>query len=180
VREWFKQAISNPFFISDVFKGMRGAPHFIVSVRTRTRGKPWILRATIDFGEFNHLVELLRIGETGFAFILNAAGQFQTNPSPMSIQMSSSRFLRSNGLAEQSTSITRKSSPHGTETIYAMAPLKGGDWIMVIQQDVADAFSDLRQTQRIVMLIIFAGGLGIVAASLIVSQSSRESHLASG
>jgi two-component system NtrC family sensor kinase len=43
-------------------------------------GKPWILRATIDFGEFNSLVEFLRIGETGFAFILNTAGQFQTKP----------------------------------------------------------------------------------------------------
>jgi two-component system NtrC family sensor kinase len=78
--KWFQQAISKPFFISDVFKGMRGAPHFIVSVRQERGGKPWILRATIDFGEFNNLVELLRIGETGFAFILNAEGQFQTKP----------------------------------------------------------------------------------------------------
>jgi two-component system NtrC family sensor kinase len=78
--EWFKQAISRPFFISDVFKGMRGAPHFIVSVRQERNGKPWILRATIDFGEFNNRVEFLRIGKTGFAFILNADGQFQTKP----------------------------------------------------------------------------------------------------
>jgi two-component system NtrC family sensor kinase len=48
--------------------------------------------------------------------------------------------------------------------------LKGGDWIMVIQQDAADAFSDLKQTQRIVLLFILIGGLGIIAASLIVSN----------
>jgi two-component system NtrC family sensor kinase len=78
--EWFEQAINNPFYISDVFKGMRGAPHFIVSVRQEHNGMPWILRATIDFGEFNNLVEFLRIGETGIAFILNADGQFQTKP----------------------------------------------------------------------------------------------------
>jgi two-component system NtrC family sensor kinase len=78
--EWFEQAISNPFYISDVFKGMRGAPHFIVSVRQERNGMPWILRATIDFGEFNNLVEFLRIGKTGIAFILNADGQFQTKP----------------------------------------------------------------------------------------------------
>jgi two-component system NtrC family sensor kinase len=52
-----------PVFISDVFKGMRGAPHFIVSVRQERNGMPWILRATIDFGEFNNLVEFLRIGK---------------------------------------------------------------------------------------------------------------------
>jgi len=168
--KWFKQAISSPFFISDVFKGMRGAPHFIVSVRQNHGGKPWILRATIDFGEFNHLVELLRVGETGFAFILNAAGQFQTNPIANVDTDGLIAVFKENGLAEQSTSISRKSAPHGTETIYAMAPLKGGDWIMVIQQDVADAFSDLRQTQRAVIFIIFAGALGIVVTSLIVSN----------
>jgi two-component system NtrC family sensor kinase len=41
---------------------------------------------------------------------------------------------------------------------------------MVIQQDLADVFSDLRQTQRVVIFIIFAGGLGIVVTSLIVSN----------
>jgi two-component system NtrC family sensor kinase len=51
-----------------------------------------------------------------------------------------------------------------------MAPLKGGDWIMTIQQDAADAFSDLKQTQRIVLFFILIGGLGIIAASLIVSN----------
>lgn len=41
---------------------------------------------------------------------------------------------------------------------------------MTIQQDAADAFSDLRQTQRIVLFFILIGGLGIIAASLIVSN----------
>jgi hypothetical protein len=55
--DWFKQAISSPYFVSDVFKGLRGEPHFIVTVRNVHEGKPWILRATIDFGEFNDLLE---------------------------------------------------------------------------------------------------------------------------
>jgi two-component system NtrC family sensor kinase len=51
-----------------------------------------------------------------------------------------------------------------------MAHLKGGDWIMVIQQDAADAFSDLKRTQRIVLLSFWLVGLGIIAASLILSN----------
>ena len=169
--KWFQQAISDPFFISDVFKGIRGAPHFIVSVRQERDGKPWILRATIDFGEFNNLVEFLRIGETGFAFILNAAGQFQTKPiSSVNTDELIALFNKESGLTEQSHLLTRKSSPDGIEVIYAMALLKGGDWIMAIQQDAADAFSDLRQTQRTVLFFILIGGLGIIAASLIVSN----------
>ena len=168
--EWFEQAISNPFFISDVFKGMRGAPHFIVSVRQERDGRPWILRATIDFGEFNNLVEFLRIGETGFAFILNAAGQFQTEPIAKIDTDELIGLFKGSGFTDQYSLVTRKSTIDGIETIYAMTTLKGGDWIMVIQQDAADAFSDLRQTQRIVLFFILIGGLGIIAASLIVSN----------
>ncbi|MEX1347308.1 MAG: ATP-binding protein [Desulfobacterales bacterium] len=169
--QWFQQAINNPFFISDVFKGMRGAPHFIVSVRQESGGKQWILRATIDFGEFNNLVEFLRIGETGFAFILNSAGQFQTKPiANVNTDELIALFSKKSGLAERSYLLTRKSSPDEVEVISAMAPLKGGDWIMIIQQDAADAFSDLKQTQRIVLFFILVGGLGIIAASLIVSN----------
>ena len=168
--EWFKQAISSPFFISNVFQGMRGAPHFIVSVRQYHGGDPWILRATIDFGEFNHLVELLRIGETGFAFILNNAGQFQTRPIALVDTESLVAFFKKNRATEKASLRTRKSSPDGTEVIYTMAPLKDGDWIMVIQQDVVDAFSDLRRTQSVVILIIMAGALGIIVTSLIVSK----------
>jgi two-component system NtrC family sensor kinase len=51
-----------------------------------------------------------------------------------------------------------------------MAQLKGGDWTMIIQQEAADAFSDLKRTQRIVLLFILIGGLGIIAASLFLSK----------
>jgi len=76
--EWFKKAIKSKYFISDVFLGLRGLPHFIVAVRKYFQGETWILRATIDFMAFNNLVENVRIGKTGFAFILNKEGEFQT------------------------------------------------------------------------------------------------------
>jgi two-component system NtrC family sensor kinase len=184
--EWFEQAITNPFYISDVFKGMRGAPHFIVSVRQEHNGMPWILRATIDFGEFNNLVEFLRIGETGIAFILNADGQFQTKPIAGVDTDDMIGLIKDSRLTDQANLVTRKSTPDGIEVIYAMAQLKGGDWTMVIQQEAADAFSDLKQTQSIVLLFILIGGLGIIAASLFlskrlvsrISQSDKEKEFA--
>jgi two-component system NtrC family sensor kinase len=184
--EWFEQAINNPFYISDVFKGMRGAPHFIVSVRQEHNGMPWILRATIDFGEFNNLVEFLRIGETGIAFILNADGQFQTKPIAGVDTDDMIGLIKDSRLTDQSNLVIRKSTPDGIEVIYAMAQLKGGDWTMIIQQEAADAFSDLKRTQRIVLLFILIGGLGIIAASLFlskrlvsrISQSDKEKETA--
>ena len=76
--DWFKNAINSEFYISDVFLGLRESPHFIVSVRRTTQGRSWILRATINFMAFNTLVENLRIGRTGFAFVLNRNGVLQT------------------------------------------------------------------------------------------------------
>ncbi|WP_419664209.1 sensor histidine kinase [Desulfosarcina variabilis] len=168
--KWFEEAISSPFFISDVFKGMRGAPHFIVSVRQERDGRPWILRATIDFREFNDLVEFLRIGKTGFAFILNTNGQFQTNPFADINTDEWVGLFEDSRIVNQSNMITRKRTPGGNEIIYAMTTLKNGDWILVIQQDASDAFSELKKTQRIVLFFIMIGGLGIIAASLILSN----------
>jgi two-component system NtrC family sensor kinase len=78
---WFKKAIKNEYFISDVFLGLRGLPHFIITVRDNWKGNPWVLRATVDFVAFNNLVEKIRIGQTGVAFILNREGEYQTTPS---------------------------------------------------------------------------------------------------
>ena len=77
---WFLKAMQSDYFKSDVFLGLRGLPHFIIAVRENWKGEKWILRATIDFVAFNNLVENIRIGQTGFAFILNRKAEFQTKP----------------------------------------------------------------------------------------------------
>lgn len=168
--DWFQEAIRNSYFISDVFKGVRGIPHFIVTVRREHNGNPWILRATIDFGEFNNLVEYLRIGETGFAFILNKAGQFQTNPIASVKPAQLMALLKEIDLAERPQFISRKKIQDGTEVLLAITYLKKGDWIMVLQQEVQDAFADLKNAQRVALLIILIGALGIIATSLVMSQ----------
>ena len=78
--KWFQTAMKSDYFKSNVFLGLRGLPHFIIAVRENWNGDPWILRATVDFVAFNNLVEKIRIGKTGFAFILNRRGEFQTKP----------------------------------------------------------------------------------------------------
>ena len=168
--KWFKQAITNPYFISDVFKGLRGAPHFIVTVRHEHNGKPWILRATIDFGEFNNRVEYLRIGDTGFAFILNKAGQFQTNPIANVKPNKLINFIKDINPTESPYFISSQKIHGGKEVLYAVTYLKKGDWVMVLQQDYKDAFAELKNTQKIAFLIILIGTMVIIATSLIVSR----------
>jgi two-component system NtrC family sensor kinase len=169
--DWFQQAVDSPYFISDVFLGLRQSPHFIIAVRKRWRGHRWIIRATIDFLSFNHLVENVRIGETGFAYILNREGQFQTKPSfdfrpTLDIY---NRYFAALKQMGKSVEIQERPDGAGVKSLYVSALLKSGDWLLVYKQASSDAFSDLRQAQTLAVLFLVLGGITIVAMAIWVS-----------
>jgi two-component system, NtrC family, sensor kinase len=168
--EWFKRAIASPYFTSDVFSGLRGTPHFIVSVRCFAQGRYWLLRATIDFGSFNSLVENLRIGQTGFVFIFNKAGEFQTKPvATTEVPTDILQLFSTQAKGRSSWVITRR-APSGKVIIYASIYLKDDEWIMVLQQDLKDAFAELYKTQKIANIIILVGSMIIISTSLLLSR----------
>ena len=159
---WFKRAMESPYYLSDVFLGLRGLPHFIITVRTVRDGKPWLLRATIDFVTFNDLVENIRIGETGFAFILNRMGELQTkqlfNVNPKDPPYSG--FLNYKGTKDVLFEEFIKDAPG--KNIYVAAFLKKGDWILVCQQMASDAFSVFFEALNITLIIILLGSMGTI------------------
>ena len=167
---WFTKAIATPYFTSDVFYGLRGTPHFIVSVRCFARDHYWLLRATIDFGSFNNLVENFRIGQTGFAFILNKSGEFQTKPISATELPTAIVGLFSSPSNDRPSSVITRMNPDGKEIIYASTYLKDNDWILVLQQDKRDAFAELYKTQRIAVIIILVGSFIIISTSLLLSR----------
>ncbi len=168
--DWFKKAIETTYFTSDVFYGLRAEPHFIISVRQSDKGRHWILRATIDFRSFNDLVENLRIGKTGFAFILNKTGEFQTKPSAETEDPKMILKLMAPDKLGQSPTVITKKNQKGHQIIYASVDLKQGDWMMILQQDLKDAYAELYDTQRIAIIIMLAGALVIVGTSLVLSR----------
>jgi two-component system NtrC family sensor kinase len=170
--EWFKESMKRENFISDVFLGLRGLPHFIVAVRENWKGEYWILRSTIDFVAFNNLVENIRIGETGFAFILNKEGKFQTKPLHNVIPTKEPYigFLRNEDKIEDEITVVERRNDAGSKEIYVAAFLKGGDWLLVYQQSASDAFADLRKSFKVTLVIILLGSLGIVSMAYILSK----------
>ncbi|RJQ74501.1 MAG: sensor histidine kinase [Desulfobacteraceae bacterium] len=168
---WFQKVMTQQVVVSDVFLGYRGFPHFIVAVRRFEGEQPWILRATIDFIAFNNLVENIRIGETGFAFILNKNGELQTKPrfnfNPA--EGCYGQFLDCSGPIVNDISIDERPDEQGNTSIYVTALLKNRDWLLVYQQKRSDALADQRRAQRISLLIFALGGLCIVAMSFLLS-----------
>ncbi len=185
---WFNDAVQSDYYISDVFLGLRKQPHFIVAAKQEFGGKKWIVRGTIDFLAFNTLVESVSIGKTGSAFILNRAGEFQTNPnparlvykdfflgllserkgeqSPQEIEVSSSNAI----IKARSKTVAGQARYADQDIVYLMCPLKSGEWILAYQQEASDAYSDLFQARILTFGISAIGGLGIVIMALLFSR----------
>ncbi|PIE66900.1 MAG: two-component sensor histidine kinase [Deltaproteobacteria bacterium] len=170
--DWFKKSLENPYFTSDVFLGLRGSPHFIIAVQKIWMGQKWIIRATIDFISFNRLVEKVRIGETGFAYILNREGQFQTKPifdfTP-SLDIYDRYFSDLKRLGKE-VQIQERLDGSGVKSLYVSALLKGGDWLLVYKQTSSDAFSDLNHAQTGAIVFFVLGGIAIVALAIGISN----------
>jgi len=170
--DWFKKAMKTQVFISDVFLGLRGLPHFIVAVRDNWMGDPWILRATIDFVAFNDFVKNIRIGETGFAYILNREGKFQTKPffdiAPKNEPYRDFLKIKEDDLRK--VHIVERKDDSGKKIIYVASFLKDGDWLLVYQQNHRDAYMDFYEAIVVVVMIMLFGAFGIVFAALFLSK----------
>jgi two-component system NtrC family sensor kinase len=174
--EWFKDVSQKDQVISDVFLGLRGLPHFIVAVRSEVNGRPWILRATIDFVAFNNLVQNIRIGETGLAFILNRQGKVQTTPLtqtfPPAVIVTDDPQELWNLMPPESSDVqvVLRKDRTGQDNIYASALLKNGDWLLIYQQRASDAFADLNRSFAITTMIMALGAAAVLIMALALSR----------
>jgi two-component system NtrC family sensor kinase len=190
---WFKNALARPYTISDVFLGLRGLPHFIVAVQIQQAGSRWVFRSTIDFVAFNRLVEELKIGTTGQAFIVNKQGEFQTQPrsKPMLSPAELLHYLAAAREDRQATAPAREAPPQhayqseftgilaqsktvwfeqrlpgsGRSALVFSRPLKEGQWVLFYLQEVGDAFSDLYRARRASLAVLILGALAIAATA---------------
>jgi two-component system, NtrC family, sensor kinase len=170
--DWFQKAKEEKYVISDVFLGLRGLPHFIVAVRENANGDPWVLRATIDFVAFNDLVENIRIGETGFAYILNRKGEFQTKTllDVLPAKGPCADFVGTGKKIQDRICITEKVDESGNNNLYVTASLKDGDWFLVFRQRTSDAFVDFQNAMKVAIVIIVLGGLGITTMAFFLTR----------
>lgn len=169
---WYLNSRGKVTGISDVFMGLRQSPHFIIAVNTDESGHKWTLRATIDFLAFSRLVENIRIGETGYAYILNKNGVFQTRPSASRdshLVLTPYETIRKPDL-DGGVTIQLSEGSDGEEYVTVSSLLKGGDWKLVYQQNAADAFSAMIRSEAFTLLIFLIGGLGIVVMALYLSR----------
>jgi len=169
---WFQDATTSESVISNVFAGLRGSPHFIVATQKRVGDEVFVVKATIDFEAFNALVENLRIGGTGFAFIINRQGAFQTDPRfevalnrPPYVDLLEGRIRSDRISVLEGEDVLRR------ESIFTIAPIKQGQWFLCYQQEKSDAFAELRKVEQFAGVVLIVVSLAAVFISYLISRN---------
>jgi len=168
--EWFRHVLQEGYYISDIFLGFRRIPHFVIALKREESGKTWVIRATIDSYVFNELVERVRIGKTGEAYLLNSQGIFQT-----------ARRSGGNLLAKDPDDVHEKKpqpgvrvfirkDARGDEFLFATTWLQEKEWLLVVRQETADAFKALRSATFMILLIMILGGVTITVLAYTVTR----------
>jgi two-component system NtrC family sensor kinase len=161
--DWYKKAMNSQHFISNVFLGIRGLPHFIVAVKKESHGSTWILPRMAEL-VVRRYVDLLK-HENG---PITAEDENHSETTDL-------LWKKTNG--QSRVTVTEEDSSIGGKYISVSTPLKNGEWLLVYRQDAGDAFADLYQARRVALIILLLGGVGIVSMAFILSKSMI-SHIA--
>jgi two-component system NtrC family sensor kinase len=168
--EWFKAVCEKSIYISDVFMGFRNTPHFIIAVKKIDDGDPWYLRATIDTQFFNNLVENIRVGKTGEAYLINKDGVLQTRKrSGGSLMDTDPDFKGYQSDHHRITSFTA-SDHQGGKCLYATGRLNTTGWFLVVRQDFYDAAAPLIRAVLVAVSLIFIGGAVVVLIAFFLAS----------
>jgi len=167
---WFKEVMSKKEYISDVFLGFRGVPHFIIAVVKESRDYPWILRATVDTALFDQTVENVRIGRTGEAYIVNRDGLLQTRPRSSLDLLELDPDARTYLIPHEGIRTFKAKNTAGDEYLYATTWIKDGSWLLVVRQKREEAFSGLRTVTRLAVAISLVAVLAILVTALLATE----------
>ena len=191
--DWFQEAIKTDYYLSDVFLGLRRKPHFVICVKKKRAPSYWLLRATVSFADFNSLVDEIRVGKTGSAFIVNNKGEIQSQP-PTELISNIGGLLRitpwvggrekpgpdaaAPGASEAKVMSSRSNAVTGTvksrneNILFILMPLKSGEWTLIYQQQWNDAFSEINRARTTALTIFFTGCLAVLLAAFLVSRKA--------
>lgn len=170
---WFEEVLRQGVYVSDVFKGFRNEPHFIIAVLRHEAGKTFIVRATIDTTAIHSLLRRVYSGAHSDAFLINAEGILQTDSQYNGNIMTPSGLkppLR--GKQDITVVSLNKSNPEADEnTLAALMWLESMPWTLVVVDDVGVTLSPLRHLRLLVLLFVVAGAVLVAVGAVLATRS---------
>jgi two-component system, NtrC family, sensor kinase len=78
-QDWFHELVLRGALVSDMFKGYRNFPHFVIAVKCDDHSdSSFVLRATVDMEILHQRIRALSLPPSSDAFLINRDGIFQT------------------------------------------------------------------------------------------------------
>ncbi len=174
---WFKEIMTGPshqVYISDMFLGFRGVPHFIIAVLETDGSERWILRATIETEVFRRIVEDVRVGSTGEVFLLNTKGVYQSNTSQGGKMLEMSVFPVRPFTETVKVEVGRfgitGSEKRPPMQIASYVWLNNPRWMLAMRQDYAEALYDINHVTYVMLIILLVSALAILVVTVFVTK----------
>jgi two-component system NtrC family sensor kinase len=109
-------------------------------------------------------VEKVRLGRTGEAFIVNQKGVYQTRPQNGGRIMDQAQLTNLDFSPFEGVKFWEVEEK-GRRVLRAKTWMKDNEWLLIVQQEVDDAFSELYATRNWAIFIFFLGALLIGAVT---------------
>ncbi|GAH76223.1 unnamed protein product, partial [marine sediment metagenome] len=130
----------------------------------------WILRATVDCGKFRSVVENVRLGHTGEAFIVNKEGYYQTRPKISGKAMEKVASTSLDLTPFDGVIFWEAKDERGNKVLHAKTWMKDNNWLLVVKQDVDEAFTELYATRNMALVAFSLGVLLLAAVTFLTTR----------
>ncbi len=175
---WFQQVLIRGAYISDVFLGFRQFPHVVIAVRhIEADGRAWIVRATLDTTQFEHIIASMGLEAGSDAFLTNRQGVLQTESRRYGHVLDQLPFALPPANFEPNV---QEFQDNGGQTYFLSLSLVGHtDFVLVAMKPKPSALSILYAVRKDLVLVFLAGVVlifgGVFTATRIIIQRLRES-----
>ena len=144
---WFMEMKNRDVYVSDVFLGYRGLPHFVIAVRrVGEDGRPLVFRASIDMHEIERRIADAKAALKGDAFLWNPRGTLGTTSALYGEALSAvSLPIRS---AERAEGAVRSVFLNGAAYVLGSAPVHGTPFIFVVMINRENLFHEWTVYER--------------------------------
>jgi two-component system NtrC family sensor kinase len=149
--EWFQNIFGVGVYVSDVYKGHRGVPHFAIAVGKYdpTTQSRWVLRATINATALQQFTNTIKPNATDDLFLVDNQGKLQTSSLYFGEILSQFEYPIEPG-------IQHSVSENGEHIFKAVGAIKGSPWNLVLVKKRYIHHNDWKNFQLRLVLIIIA------------------------
>jgi len=168
---WFLETMRSGRYVSDVFTGYRGEPHFVVAVTDQNR--TWILRATINSALFNALLASIEVGPDGDAFIVNRKGELQTVSRTPVANGDAAKAMPpqelAGFLAQSGTTVHQEQN-----FLYVTTWVNEKGWLLILKTNINSSLASFYRAWKLGLLSIIIASVFILAVTTLLVRSMME------